>query len=66
MWQHLLQSSEFLLAQHLGAAFMTGAIVSGIISVLTKKYRKKLKKVMHLIDIVTPVLVIFERLYLVH
>ena len=45
----------------LGAAFMTGAISSGIISVLTKKYQKKLKKVMHLIDIVTPALVVFER-----
>ena len=45
----------------LGAASMTGAIASGIISVLTKKYQQKLKKVMHLIDIITPVLVIFER-----
>ena len=45
----------------LGAASMTGAIASGIISVLTKKYQKKLKKVMHLIDIVTPALVLFER-----
>ena len=45
----------------LGAAYMTEAISSGIISVLTKKYQKKLKKVMHLIDIVTPVLVAFER-----
>ena len=45
----------------LGAASMTGAIASGIISVLTKKYQKKLKKVMHLIDIITPALVVFER-----
>ena len=45
----------------LGAASMTGAISSGIISVLTKKYEKKLKKVMRLIDIVTPALVVFER-----
>ena len=45
----------------LGAASMTGAISSGIISVLTKKYQKKLKKVTCLIDIVTPALVIFER-----
>ena len=45
----------------LGAASMTGVIASGIISVLTKKYQKKLKKVMHLIDIITPALVIFER-----
>ena len=45
----------------LGAASMTGVIASGIISALTKKYQKKLKKVMHLIDIITPALVIFER-----
>ena len=44
-----------------GAASMTGAISSGIISMLTKKYQKKLKKVMHLIDIVTQALVVFER-----
>ena len=46
----------------LGAASMTGAISSGfLISVLTKKYQKKLKKVTHLIDIITPALVVFER-----
>ena len=45
----------------LGAASMTGVISSGIISMLTKKYQKKPKKVMHLIDIVTPALVVFER-----
>ena len=45
----------------LGAASMTGAVSSGIISVLTKKYQTKLKKVTHLIDIVTPALVVFER-----
>ena len=45
----------------LGAASMTGAIASGIILVLTKKYQQKLKKVTHLIDIVTPALVVFER-----
>ena len=43
------------------AASMTGAIASGIISTLTKKYQKKLKKVTKLIDIVTPALVVFER-----
>ena len=42
----------------LGAASMTGAIASGIISALTKKYQKKVTK---LIDIITPELVIFER-----
>ena len=50
----------------LGAASLTGVIASGIISTLTKKYQQKLKKVMHLIDIITPALVVFERLYLVH
>ena len=45
----------------LGAASMTGAIASGIISVLTKMYQQKLKKVTCLIDVVTPALVVFER-----
>ena len=45
----------------LGAASMTGAIASGIISVLTKKYQQKLKKITCLIDIITPALVVFER-----
>ena len=45
----------------LGAASMTGAIASGIISVLAKRYQKKLKKVTRLIDIVTAALVVFER-----
>ena len=44
----------------LGAASMTGAIASGIISVLTKKYQQKLKKVTRLIDIITQALVLFE------
>ena len=45
----------------LGAASMTGVIASGIILVLTKKYQQKLKKVMRSIDIITPALVVFER-----
>ena len=45
----------------LGAASLTGAIASGIISTLTKKYQKKLKKVTRLIEIITPALVIFQR-----
>ena len=45
----------------LGAASLTGVIASGIISTLTKKYQKKLKKVTKLIDIVTPALAILER-----
>ena len=44
----------------LGAASLTGAIASGIISILTKKYQKKLKKVTKLIDIVMRATVIFE------
>ena len=45
----------------LGTASMTGAIASGIISVLTKMYQQKCKKVTKLLDIVTPALVAFER-----
>ena len=45
----------------LGAASMTGAIAGGIILLLTKKYQQKLKKVTKLIDIITPALVVFER-----
>ena len=45
----------------LGVASMTGAISIGIISVLTKKYQKKLKKVTCLIDIITLALVVSER-----
>ena len=45
----------------LGAASMTGTIAGGIISVLTKKYQQKLKKLTKLIDIITPALVVFER-----
>ena len=45
----------------LGATLLTGAIASGIISMLTKKYQEKLKKVTKLIDIIMPVLVVFER-----
>ena len=45
----------------LGAASLTGAIASGIISTLTKKYQKKLKKVTQLIDIVTRATVVFDR-----
>ena len=36
----------------LDAASLTGAIASGIISALTKKYQQKLKKVTKLIDVV--------------
>ena len=52
---------RILVSTALGAVSMTGAIASGIISVLTKKYQQKLKKVTCLIDIVTLALVVFER-----
>ena len=45
----------------LGAASLTGVIASEIISTLTKKYQKKLKKVTKLIDIIMPALDVFER-----
>ena len=45
----------------LGGASLTGAIASGMISALTKMYQQKLKKVTKLIDIITPALVVFER-----
>ena len=45
----------------LGAASLTGTIASGIISTLTKKYQKKLKKVMQLTDIVTRTTGVFDR-----
>ena len=62
MLQHLLHAFVGLpVSAALGVASMTGVIASGIISVLTKKYQKKLKKVTKLIDIVTPALVVFER-----
>ena len=43
------------------AESLTGAIASGIISMLTKKYQKKLKKVTRLIDIVMWATVVFEK-----
>ena len=52
---------EIPVSAALGAASMTRAIASGIISALTKKYQQKLKKVTKLIDIITPALVVFGR-----
>ena len=45
----------------MGEASLTVVIASGIISTLTKKYQKKLKKVTKLTDIVTRAAVVFER-----
>ena len=39
---------------------LTGASVSGVATVLTKKYQKKLTKITKLVDIVTSALVVFE------
>ena len=50
----------------LGAASLTGAIAGGIISTLTKKYQKKVKKVTRLIDIVMRATVISVRVILLH
>ena len=61
MLQHSLQFIGLPVSIPLGAASLTGVIASGIISALTKKYQQKLKKVTKLIDIITPALVIFER-----
>ena len=44
----------------LGAASLTGVIASGIISMPTKKYQKKLKKVIRVIDIVMRATVVFD------
>ena len=52
---------EIPVSTALGAASMTGVIASVIIPVLTKKYQQKLKKVTQFIDIITPALVVFER-----
>ena len=45
----------------LGVVSLTGAIVSGIMSMLTKKYQNKLKKVTKLIDTIMWAAVVFEK-----
>ena len=45
----------------LGETSLTRVIAYKIISVLAKMYQQKLKKVTKLIDIITPALVVFER-----
>ena len=45
----------------LGVISLTGAGISGVATALTKKYQKKLSKVIKLTDIVTSALAIFER-----
>ena len=45
----------------LAAVSLTGAGISGVATLLTKKYQKKLSKVTQLINIVTPALAEFEK-----
>ena len=45
----------------LGAVSLAGASVSGVTAALTKKYQRKLLKVMKLTDITTSALAVFER-----
>ena len=44
----------------LGAISLAGASVSGVTTVLTKKYQKKLTKVTKLTDIITSAIAVFE------
>ena len=44
----------------LGAFSLAGASVSGVATVLTSKYQKKLAKVTKLVDIVTSAISVFE------
>ena len=45
----------------LGTICLAGASVSGVATALTKKYQKKLSKVMKLTDIITSATAVFER-----
>ena len=44
----------------LGVVSLAGVSVSGVTTVLTKKYQKKLTKVTKLIDVITPAIAVFE------
>ena len=44
----------------LGALSLAGASISGVTTALTKKYQKKLAKVMKLTDIITSAIAVFE------
>ena len=50
----------------LGAVFLARVSVSGMAMALTKKYQKKLVKVMKLVNIMTSALAVFKRVYLRH
>ena len=45
----------------LGTVSLAGAGIGGVITVLTKKYQKKLSKVTKLTDVIMPVIVVLER-----
>ena len=45
----------------LGTVSLAGASVSGLATLLTKKYQKKLSKVAKLTDIITSEIAVFER-----
>ena len=61
MWLHLISTFIGLpVSIPWGVASMTGVIAGGIISVLTKKYEKKLSKLTKLVDIVTSAIAVFE------
>ena len=51
----------FFVSIPLGTVSLAGEIVSGVAAVLTKKYQKKLLKVMKLVDIITLALAVFEK-----
>ena len=44
----------------MGAVSLAGVIASGVTTVLTKKYQKKLTKVTKLTDIITAAIAVFE------
>ena len=44
----------------MGAVSLDGVSVNGMAMILTKKYQKKLVKVMKLFDIIKPALAVFE------
>ena len=45
----------------LGTVSLAGAGICGVITVLTKKYQKKLSKVTKLTDVIMPAIVVLER-----
>ena len=44
----------------LGAVFLAGGSVSGLVTALTSKYQKKLTKVTKLVDFITSAIAVFE------